>query len=218
LDYGDLYERMKQSVLDGDIEEAGRLAEESLSMGAPALDAVDMGYVKGIEEVGSLFEKGEMFLPELVASAEAMKSALGILKPSMEKAATGRKALGRVVIGTVKGDIHDIGKTIVGSMLVASGFDVLDLGADVDSRLFVDKAKEFDADIVGLSALLTTTMPAQREVLRILEKEGLRGRVKVLVGGAPVTEKWAVEIGADGYAEDAIRAVSAAKRLVGDAQ
>ncbi|MGE5484020.1 MAG: B12-binding domain-containing protein [Ignavibacteriales bacterium] len=217
MDYSDLYEKMKQSVLDGDTEEAERLARESLKEGAPALDAVDKGYVKGIEEVGALFEKGDMFLPELVASAEAMKSALELLKPAMEKAATSRKALGRVVIGTVKGDIHDIGKSIVGSMLVASGFEVLDLGVDVDSKVFVDKVKEFDANLIGLSALLTTTMPVQREVVNMLKDEGLRGKVKVLVGGAPVTERWAKEIGADGYAEDAIRAVSAAKKLVGAA-
>ncbi len=217
MEYSVLFEKMRQSVLDGDPEEAAKLAREALEKGAPPLDAVEKGYVKGIDEVGRLFEKGEMFLPELVASAEAMKSALEILKPSMEKTAAARKAAGRVVIGTVKGDIHDIGKSIVGSMLVASGFEVLDLGADVDSRMFIDKAREFDANLIGLSALLTTTMPAQREVVKMLQEAGLRSKVKVLVGGAPVTERWAKDIGADGYAEDAIRAVTAAKKLVGAA-
>jgi len=215
MDFVELYSSMKQTVLDGDADEAERLARQALEAGVPPLEAIEQGYVKGIEEVGALFEKGEMFLPELVAAAEAMKQALGVLQPALETSAQGRKVLGRVVIGTVKGDIHDIGKSIVGSMLTASGFDVLDLGVDVDIAAFVEKAKEFNADIVGLSALLTTTMPAQREVIRKLEEAGLRGKIKVMVGGAPVTERWAVEIGADGYAEDAIRAVAAAKKMMG---
>ncbi|NPV69790.1 MAG: corrinoid protein [Firmicutes bacterium] len=206
---------MSQSVLDGDADEAEKLANSALEQGAPPLDCVEKGFVKGIEEVGRMFEKGEMFLPELVAAADAMKGALDILKPALENSAVGRKSFGRVVIGTVKGDIHDIGKSIVGSLLTASGFDVLDLGVDVDTNLFVAKAKEFGANMVGLSALLTTTMPAQREVVRLLKEAGLRDKVKVLVGGAPVTERWAGEIGADGYAEDAIRAVAAAKKLLG---
>jgi corrinoid protein of di/trimethylamine methyltransferase len=206
---------MKQCVLDGDVEEAARLAELSLRQGVPPIDSVEKGYVQGINEVGRLFEAGDLFLPELVASADAMKAALEVLKPWMEKAETGRKVIGRIVIGTVKGDIHDIGKSIVASILVANGFDVLDLGVDVSPAAFVEKASEFGADLVGLSALLTTTMPVQREVIKALREAGLRDRVKVLVGGAPVTGRWASEIGADGYAEDAIRAVSVVRGVLG---
>ncbi len=215
MEFVDLYRSMSQSVLDGDAETAEKLARRALDEGAPPLDCVENGFVRGIEEVGRMYERGELFLPELVAAADAMKLALGILKPALEKESAGRKSLGRVVIGTVKGDIHDIGKSIVGSLLTASGFDVMDLGVDVDPGVFVTRAKEFRADLVGLSALLTTTMPVQRDVIRLLDDAGVRKKVKVMVGGAPVTERWASDIGADGFAEDAIRAVATAKKLLG---
>ena len=144
-----------------------------------------------------------------------MKAAIAVLEPEMTKRGTARQILGKVVIGTVEGDIHDIGKTLVATMLSASGFDVYDMGVDVPITKFVEKAREVGADIVGLSALLTTTMVKQRTIIKALEEGGLRPKVKVLVGGAPVTRSWASEIGAEGYSEDAVGAVGVAKRLMG---
>jgi methylmalonyl-CoA mutase cobalamin-binding domain/chain len=155
-----------------------------------------------------------MFLPDLVLAAEAMKSAVAILEPELARRGSERQVLGRVVIGTVEGDIHDIGKTLVATMLSASGFEVHDLGVNVDVAAFADKAREVNADIVGVSSLLTTTMVKQKDVVEALDDMGLRPQVKVMVGGAPVTSSWAEEIGADAYSEDAIGAVKVAKDLV----
>jgi len=170
---------------------------------------------EALKEVGQKFESGEMFLVHLVVAGEAARRAtVEVLEPLLKKRSEKRKSLGKVVIGTVAGDIHDIGKNIVAVMLFAAGFEVLDLGKDVSPEDFIKEIRKSDADIVALSALLTTTLPAQREVIKALKKAGLRDNVKVLVGGAPATAKWAEEIGADGYGEDAIEAVKAAKRLV----
>lgn len=210
----ELIKQMAQSVIDGDTERAAELAREGLVRGIAPLDAINHGFSAGMDTVGELYATGEYFLPDLILGGEAMKAALAVLEPALRAAGQQRKVLGIVVLGTVKGDIHEIGKSLVGSMLSAAGFDVHDVGIDVDAPVFVAKAREHAADIVALSALLTTTMLRQREVIEHLAEAGLRDRVKVMVGGCPVTQGWADQIGADGYAEDAAGAVVVARRLV----
>lgn len=210
-----LFAAMRQSIIDGDPEQVERLAHEALALGIDPLEAINRGFVEGVNYVGEQFGLGEMFLPDLVMGGEAMKAAVAILEPEMQRRGSQRDSLGTVVLGTVKGDIHEIGKTLVMTMLSASGFQVHDLGVDVPVERFVAKVREVHADIVGLSALLTTTMPGQRQVVEALTREGLRAQVKVMVGGAPVSHAWAREIGADGYGEDAMAAVALARRLVG---
>ena len=211
----DLYAQMAQSVVDGEVEDAERLAQEGLDAGLAPGDILDKGFVKGIEEVGDLFGKGEFFLPELVQGAEAMKAAVAVLQPALDAAGGQRSTLGVAVAGTVAGDIHEIGKTIVCSMLSAAGFTVTDVGCDVPVETFIEKVKELKPDLLLLSALLTTTMPNQQKTIEALKAEGLRDGVKVMIGGAPTTRAWADEIGADGYAEDAIEAVVTAKQVLG---
>ena len=211
----DLFESMKQSIIDGDPDRAKELSLRVLAEGIPPLDAINRGFVLGLNVVGEQFEQGEMFLPDLVLAGEAMKAATAILEPEIQKAGATRETLGKVVLGTVKGDIHEIGKTLVGTMLSASGFEVFDLGVDVPFEKFAVKAMELNADIVGVSALLTTTMTGQKGVVEALERHGLRPRVKIMVGGAPVTQSWANEIGADGCGKDALAAVALAKSLMG---
>jgi corrinoid protein of di/trimethylamine methyltransferase len=211
-----LYNVMAKAVVDGDAEAAARLAGEGLAAGLSAPDIVTLGFLPGLDQVGRLWEDGDYFLPELIQSAEAMKAAMAVLRPALERSAGGEaSARGRAVIGTIEGDIHDIGKNLVASLLSANGFEVLDLGADVKIDRFIDAAVEFRAGVILLSALLTTTMVNQRKVLIRLQERGLRDRFKVLVGGAPVTRKWADEIGADGYGENATAAVRAALRVLG---
>ena len=211
----DLYARMAKAIIDGEAEEAAALAQEGLTAGLAPGDILDSGFVKGIEEVGDLFAKGEFFLPELVQGAEAMKAAVAVLQPAIDAAGGGRQTLGSALAGTVAGDIHEIGKTIVCSMLSAAGFTVTDVGCDVPIESFVSKVKELSPDLLLLSALLTTTMPNQAKTIEALKEAGLREHVKVMIGGAPTTRAWADEIGADGYAEDAIEAVATAKGLLG---
>lgn len=211
----ELFQKMAQSVIDGEVELAEELARQALAQGIDPLRAINEGFVIGVNTVGDQFACGEMFLPDLVLAGEVMKAAVAILEPEMTRRGTHREMLGQVVIGTVEGDIHDIGKTLVATMLSASGFQVYDLGVDVPIARFVEKALEVKADIVGLSALLTTTMVRQKDVIEALEEAGVRPQVKVMVGGAPVTRGWAEEIGADGYSEDAIGAVAVARQLVG---
>ena len=213
----DLLQKMSKSILDGDADVAAELAKEAIAAGIDPLEAINQGFVVGVNQVGENFACGQAFLPELVMAGEAMKAAVAVLEPEMKKRGTSRQILGKVVLATVQGDIHEIGKTLVGTMLSASGFEVHDLGVDVPAEKILTKAKEVDADIVGLSALLTTTMVKQREVIEALDKEGLRRKVKVMVGGAPVTRDWVQKIEADGYSEDAIGAVAVAKQLVGAA-
>ncbi len=210
-----LFRQMAQAVIDGDDEGAEALARQALAQGVDPLEAIDKGYTAGMGVVGELFSSGEYFLPDLILGGEAMKAALAVLEPALQAAGQQREVLGTVVLGTVKGDIHEIGKSLVGSMLSANAFEVHDLGVDVESSEFAAKARQYDADIVALSALLTTTMLNQREVIEHLAEAGLRGRVKVMVGGSPVTRQWADEIGADGFAEDAAGAVVVAKKLMG---
>jgi len=193
---------------------AVELAQEALRLEVPPLEAIDKGYIVGIQKVGELFEKGDFFLPELVMGAEAMQAGLAVLEPELKRRQEERERLGMAVAGTVEGDIHEIGKRLVCTMLVANGFDVLDLGPDVAAETFIEKARELKPDLLLLSALMTTTMPEQRIVIEALTEARLRDKVKVMVGGAAVTLAWAEEIGADGYAENAIEAVEVAKGLV----
>jgi corrinoid protein of di/trimethylamine methyltransferase len=211
----DLYEQMKQTVLEGEPEEAAALAQQGLDAGLAPGDILDKGFVKGIEEVGDLFGRGEFFLPELVQGAEAMKAAVAVLQPAIDAAGGASRSLGVAVAGTVAGDIHEIGKTIVCSMLSAAGFSVTDVGCDVPVETFIATVRATNADLLLLSALLTTTMPNQQKTIEALKAAGLRDSVKVMIGGAPTTRAWAEEIGADGYSEDAIEAVATAKSILG---
>ena len=210
----DTFSAMRQSIIDGAPSTAADLARHAISHGTAPLDAINHGYVPGMHDVGEQFARGQMFLPDMMASAEAMRAAMAVLDPELKKQGAERPKAGIVVLGTTKGDIHEIGKTLVGTLLVAHGFQVHDLGVDVSGEKFVAKAKEVDADIVGVSALLTTTMRNQKTVIEALEKSGLRAQLKVMVGGAPVTRRWADEIGADGYAKDAMSAVALARELM----
>jgi len=211
----DLFAEMRASIEDGDAERATAAARAALDAGIDPLAAIDSGFMPGLTWVGDQFACGEMFLPDMMLAARAMKAAFAVLEPEMKARSTERSVAGRVVIGTVKGDIHEIGKNLVATMLGAAGFEVHDLGVDVPPERFAEKAAEVGADIVGVSALLTTTMTGQRAVIAALGERGLRPAVKVIVGGAPVTRAWAAEIGADGYSEDAVGAVALAKSLVG---
>jgi corrinoid protein of di/trimethylamine methyltransferase len=205
---------MRQSVIDGAPETAAELARRAVADGIAPLQAINGGYVPGMQAVGEQFAKGQMFLPDMMASAEAMRAAMAVLDPELKKLGGERPVAGTVVLGTTKGDIHEIGKSLVGTLLSAHGFRVYDLGVDVSGEKFAAKALELGADIVGVSALLTTTMRNQKTVIEALEKHGLRCKVKVMVGGAPVTRRWAEQIGADGYAKDAMSAVELARNLM----
>lgn len=211
----ELFKKMAQSIVDGDSDVAIALARESIVSGVPPLDAITKGFVMGVNIVGNAYGRGEAYLPELVMAGEAMKAAVTTLDPELKKQGTERQTLGKVVIATVDGDIHEIGKSLVATMLGASGFDVYDLGVDVEVEKIIGTALKVNADIIAMSALLTTTMVKQKEVIEELDKEGLRGKFKVMVGGAPVTRDWVKIIGADGFSEDAIGAVSIAKQLIG---
>ena len=211
----EIFAAMRQSVIDGDAVASASLAEAALADGVPPLDAIEQGFVPGLSYVGEQFGLGELFLPDMMLAARAMQKAIAILEPEMARQSQTRHVVGRVVIGTVKGDIHEIGKNLVGMMLSTSGFEVHDLGVDVAPDRFVEAAREHNADIIGVSALLTTTMAGQRTVVEALEAAGMRPKVKVIVGGAPASASWASEIGADGYSEDAIGAVALARKLLG---
>lgn len=208
----DILLELNKAVLAGDEAGARELAGRALGAGIAPLAAIDGGLVPGIGEAGRLWDEGEYFLPELVAAAQAMKAAMTVLQPALAGGGA-RRTLGRVVIGTVEGDIHDIGKTLVGTLLAANGFEVFDEGADVPPSRFVARARHVDADLLCASALLTTTMSRQRDLVAAAREAGLRA--KVCVGGAPVTQAWADAIGADGFADNAVAAVALARRLVG---
>jgi len=211
----ELFKEMAQSITDGEAEKAAELAQQSIDLGIDPLDAINKGFVNGVNFVGDQFSCGMMFLPELVMAGEAMKAAVSVLEPELARRGTERTMLGKVVLCTVEGDIHEIGKTLVGTMLSATGFQVFDMGVDVPVMKVVEKAREVNADIVAMSALLTTTMVHQKDVIEALEDVGMRANVKVMVGGAPVTQEWVKQIGADGYSEDAIGAARVAKQLLG---
>jgi dimethylamine corrinoid protein len=208
---GEVLAALGRAVLEGDDQTVVVLARRALDSGLAPLETIERGLVPGIRRAGELWDEGEYFLPELVSSAQAMKAAMDVVRPALAKHGGGRE-IGRVVIGTVHGDIHDIGKTLVGTLLAANGFSVTDEGADVPLDRFVARARELDADLVCASALLTTTMAEQRELVSALRREGLRARV--MVGGAPASQEWANEIGAHGYADNAVAAVAVAHRLV----
>lgn len=210
----DFFIRMRQAVLEGNKEAARATAHEALERRLDVMEVIEKGYVPGIRDAGDLWEKGEYFLPELVASAESMKAAMNVLESQLRR--ENRKAFSRakIVIGTIQGDIHDIGKNLVASLLSANGFEVLDLGADVALERFIQTAVDEEADMICLSALLTTTMLGQKKLIEQLHQRRLAGRFKVMVGGAPVNRKWAEDIGADGYAENAMAAVQKAAVLL----
>ncbi len=210
------FEAMKNSILDGDEELAAELAEAALKDNLDLHEAMNEGFLKGIQEVGDLYQAGEYFLPELVCSADAMKAALEILTPALKKSSGGAGiSKGVVLIATVEGDVHDIGKKIVAAMLTAAGYDVYDMGIDVPAARIVQEVSERQPDVLGLSALLTTTMQEQKNVISMLDKEGLRDRVKVIIGGAPVSSRWAELIHADGYSDNAADAVKLVAKLLG---
>ncbi len=206
-------EKIKESLIQGDIEKTEELTESALESGIPAKEIMDKGLIPGLDEVGRRFQEGEYFFPELLVSGEAMKAALARLKPELVKSSGA--IIGKYVIGTVKGDIHDIGKNIVIMMLEGNGWDVTDLGIDVPSEAFVKAVKESDYQVLGMSALLTTTIPRLEETIKVLQEEGLRDKIKVMVGGVSVTREYAAKIGADAYGKDAVDAVAEAKRLLG---
>ena len=210
-----LYEDMARAVIDGIPDRASELAGQALAEGVDPLEAIDKGFKPGMDVVGEGFANGELFIPDLMMSGEAMKTAIATLEPELLKRRQQRDVLGKVVIGTVQGDIHEIGKTLVATMLAANGFEVHDLGVDVSAEQIVDTVRQVDADIVGLSALLTTTILNQEEVILSLKEAGLRDKVKVIIGGVPASPEWAEEIGADAYAENATEAVKVVKQLAG---
>ncbi|OPX37642.1 MAG: methyltransferase [Desulfobacteraceae bacterium 4484_190.1] len=206
---------LKRAVLEGDEERAAELTRSVLEEGIEPARILNEGLVPAMDVVGREYEEGERYIPEMLISAEAMKAAMEVLRPKLVE--TGAKPRGKVVIGTVEGDLHDIGKNLVAMMLEGAGFEVIDLGTEVTAEQFVQAVEEHNPDIVGMSALLTTTMVHMPEVIEALKKAGLRDdKVKVIVGGAPITQEYADKIGADGYAPDAASAVELAKRLVGE--
>ena len=213
MDTDALFRKQMQAVLDGDARRTVELAREAISSKVDLRASIESGYVAGIQEVGRLWEEGEYFLPELMQSAEAMKAALAVLRPELLRTGGSDESGATIVIGTVQGDIHDIGKTLVATFLEANGFNVTDLGRDVPLGDFVDVADREGARLIGLSALLTTTMPGQARVIELLAEKGLRSRISVMVGGAPVTRTYAESIGADGFAANAVEAVAEARRL-----
>lgn len=210
-----LYQKLTDSLVAGDPEECESLTIRAISDGIEPMEIIERGLVPGMNIVGEKFSSGEYFLPDLIIAANAMKKAMVLLEPELLAREQKFESSGVVVLGTVHGDIHEIGKSLVGTMLTANGYYVHDLGADVPIETFIAKIQDTSADLLGLSALLTTTMTVQREVINALVEAGLREKVKVMVGGAPVTRTWAEDIGADGYAEDAMGAVKLANHLMG---
>ncbi len=204
--------QLYDSVVSGDAKATQALTQQALADGVDPLKLVNEYMVPAMDEVGRRFEANEYFVPELLISARAMKAALELIRPLLT--ARGDQPLGRVAIGTVKGDLHDIGKNLVGSLLEGGGFEVIDLGVNVTPEKFIATVSEKNANIIAMSALLTTTMPAMKTTIDALKQAGVRAKVKVLIGGAPITQKYADEIGADGYSENAVGAVALAKQAV----
>ncbi len=210
-----LYERMSTAVLEGDSEEAHTLVQKALDKGLVPKDILDNGLVVGMSEVGVRFKRGDMFVPEVLMSAEAMQAGLEILRPQL--VATGAKLIGKIVMGTVKGDLHDIGKNLVSMMCEGAGFEIIDLGFNAEPEKFIEAIKQHQPDIVGMSAMLTTTMRAMGHTIKAIQEAGLRDRVKIMVGGASVDAAFAERIGADGYGSNAPSGTDLAKRFVGTA-
>jgi 5-methyltetrahydrofolate--homocysteine methyltransferase len=208
-------EKLSNLVVEGDTDGAKSIIKDLLKSGSDPLKIVENGLTKGIRVVGERYGRGDLFLTELLLSAETMQDGMKILTPEIQKQKKELKRTGLMVIGTVAGDIHDLGKNIVIALFSANGFDVVDLGVDVPVQKFIDKVKELKPNILGLSALMTTTIPKQQEVIKELKSLGIRDDIKVMIGGAATNKVFANEIGADGYAENAIDAVSMAKQLIG---
>jgi 5-methyltetrahydrofolate--homocysteine methyltransferase len=201
------------AVIEGNLDDIVELTEDALDEGLEAQEILNQGLMPGMDHVGVEFKAGNMFVPEVLRSARAMQASMDILKPLL--AESGVKMVGKVLLGTVKGDLHDIGKNLVAMMCEGAGFEVKDLGKDVAPESFVEAVKEFEPDVLGMSALLTTTMRAMEHTIKALEEAGVRDQVKVMIGGAPVTQSFADQIGADGYASNAAAAVEMAKKFVG---
>ena len=210
-----IYERLSTAILEGDREKAPKLVQKALDQGLASKDILDNGMVVGMNEVSVRFKRGDMFVPEVVMSADTMQAGLEILRPHL--VASGAKLIGKIVMGTVKGDLHDIGKNLVGMMFQGAGFEVIDLGFNVDPETFIEAIKEHQPDIVGMSALLTTTMRAMAHTIKAIKEAGLRDRIKIMVGGAPVDAAFAERIGADGYGSNAPAGADLAKKFAGAA-
>ncbi len=209
-----ILEELQVVVIEGDSEKAQEVANKALEAKIPPLDAITEGLAKGVKIVGDRFSQGEVFLVELIMAGDAMKAGMKVLLPVIKESKTEMTTAGKVMLGTVAGDIHSIGKDIVATLLEAEGFEVVNLGEDVASGIFVDKVKEHNPNVLGLSSLLTATMPMQQDVIHKINAAGLGEKVKVIIGGAPTTQEWADEIGADGYAGDAVSAVDLVKELI----
>lgn len=205
--------QLYDAVVNGDAKTSAAVTQQALAEGFDPLDLVNQHMIPAMDEVGRRFEANEYFVPELLISARAMKACLDIIRPLL--IARGDQPVGRVAIGTVKGDLHDIGKNLVASLLEGGGFEVIDLGVNVTPEKFIETVRQKNANIIAMSALLTTTMPAMKTTIDALKTAGVRDQVKVLIGGAPITQKYADEIGADGYSENAVGAVALAKKAVG---
>jgi corrinoid protein of di/trimethylamine methyltransferase len=210
----ELLSKITATIIEGEPDEVVELTQQALDAGLEPLSIINEGLVPGMNVVGEKFQSGEYFLPHLIIAANGMQQSMALLEPELTSRQQRVDVAGTLVIGSVAGDIHEIGKSLVATMMSASGFQVYDLGVDVATADFVDKVKETGANLLGLSALLTTTMTVQREVIEALEEAGIRDQVKVILGGAPVSQEWSDSIGADGYAEDAVGAIDLAKRLV----
>jgi trimethylamine corrinoid protein len=209
-----IIEAAKEALVKADKEKAVQIVKAVLDDGGDPLELMNQAFIPGIGAVGDLFGRGQLFLPELISAADTMKAVTDRVNASLTKEAAEKEKKGRVLIATVQGDVHDIGKCIVVSLMRANGFEVIDMGRDVANDKIIEKAVAVEADLIGTSALLTTTMPRQKELEAALKKAGLRDRFKTMVGGAPVTPRWATRIGADAYAEDAQDAVNKAQALL----
>lgn len=210
-----IYERLSTAVLEGKEERVPKLVQKALDEGLAPKDILDNGLIVGMNEVGARFKRGDMFVPEVLMAAKAMQAGLTVLRP--ELVASGAQLIGTIVMGTVKGDLHDIGKNLVGMLCEGAGFEVIDLGFNVEPEKFIDAIKQHQPNIVGMSALLTTTMRAMGHTINAIEEAGLRDQVKIMVGGAPVDAEFAERIGADGYGSNAPSGADLAKRLAGAA-
>jgi 5-methyltetrahydrofolate--homocysteine methyltransferase len=209
----DILEGLATAVIEGDVDEIEFLTEDALDEGLSAQEILDNGLMAGMDHVGVEFKAGNMFVPEVLRSAKAMQTSMEMIRPLLVE--DGAKMAGKVLLGTVKGDLHDIGKNLVGMMCEGAGFEVKDIGKDVEPEGFIEAIKDFEPEIVGMSALLTTTMRAMGHTIKALEEAGLRDKVQIMVGGAPVTQAFADEIGADGYASNAAAAADLAKEFAG---
>ena len=209
----EILQKVSEELQKGNYQEVPKLIQEALNAKIPPAKILSDGLVAGMDIVGDKFRRDELFMPEVLISAKAMQAGMDVLRPKLIE--VGAKLAGKIVLGTVKGDLHDIGKNLVGMLMEGAGFQVIDLGIDVGSEKFVEAVKSQKPNLLGLSALLTTTMPKMKEVMESLVEAGVRGSVKVMIGGAPVTEKFAKDVGADGYAPDAASAVEKARGLVG---